>query len=85
MRLVDKARTTKDINVLVPVEERVILSSLRNAGIIDLGDWFQFEIETNEVQPNQGFGGLRFPIRAFWGWKGFYEFPYRRWSLGSRD
>lgn len=74
MRLVDKARTTKNIDVLVLAEEGVILSSLRNAGKIDLGDWFQFEIENNEVQPHQGFGGLRFPIRAFLDGRTFESF-----------
>lgn len=60
--------------MLVLAEEGVILSSLRNAGKIDLGDWFQFEIENNEVQPHQGFGGLRFPIRAFLDGRTFESF-----------
>ncbi len=74
LRLVDKARTTKDIDVLVLAEHRDILSSLRNAGKVNLGDWFQFEIESSEEKPREGFGGLRFLIRSLLDGRTFESF-----------
>jgi hypothetical protein len=74
LRLVDKARTTKDIDVLALAEQSDILSSLRNAGNVDLGDWFRFETETIEEQPHEGFGGLRFHIRSLLDGRTFENF-----------
>jgi hypothetical protein len=63
LRLVEKARTTKDIDVLALVEMRDVLYILRQAGEVDLQDWFRFEVEQSTDQTLNAFGGSRFQIR----------------------
>lgn len=60
--LVSKARTTKDIDLLILDDRQDILSSLRSAGSLNLADWFRFDIEQSQDQTFNGFGGLRFHI-----------------------
>jgi hypothetical protein len=64
LRLLDKARTTKDIDVLVLVGLPDVFSLLRNAGRLDLGDWFRFQVVQSEKQALETFGGSRFQIRT---------------------
>src|SRR5690606_10447169 len=44
LRLGEKARMTKDLDVLAFTEPQEITKRLREAGKLDLGDWFSFEI-----------------------------------------
>ena len=74
LRLADQARTTKDIDVLALVERRDILPSLRNAGKMDLGDWFQFEVERGSGKPDEFLGGFRFPIQSLLDGRTFESF-----------
>jgi len=64
LRLVNKARTTKDIDVLALMGSADILSSLRSAGSLELGDWFRFEVQPGEARTPDEIGNLRFPIRS---------------------
>jgi hypothetical protein len=74
LRLVDKARTTKDIDVLVLAKFRDILALLRDAGKFDLQDWFGFEVEQSGDQAPDEFGGNRFHIRALLDGRTFEDF-----------
>lgn len=74
LRLVDKARTTKDIDVLTLAEMRDVLHSLRLAGEVDLQDWFRFEVEQASDQTIDEFGGNRFHIRSLLDGRTFEEF-----------
>jgi len=74
LRLVDKARTTKDIDLLALVESSDILAALRNAGEFDLEDWFRFEVEQSRDQALDEFGGNRFHIRALLDGRTFEDF-----------
>lgn len=74
LRLVDKARTTKDIDLLALVELSDILAVLRNAGAFDLEDWFRFEVEQSRDQALDEFGGNRFHIRALLDGRTFEDF-----------
>lgn len=68
LRLGNQARTTKDIDVLLrsPHDERLdIHQALVRAALLDLGDWFQFEVEQPAVEiPVGPLGGTRFQVRG---------------------
>jgi hypothetical protein len=74
LRLADKARTTKDIDVLVLNTRSDILTSLRNAGKLDLLDWFQFEVQVGDDGHPDGQGSLRFNIQSLLDGRKFEEF-----------
>jgi len=74
LRLVDKARTTKDIDLLALAELSDILPILRNAGAFDLEDWFRFEVEQSQDQAPDEFGGNRFHIRILLDGRTFEDF-----------
>ena len=44
LRIGEHARTTKDIDLLVLDHQQDVLRTIRNAGSLDLGDWFEFEV-----------------------------------------
>jgi hypothetical protein len=65
LRLGDRARTTKDIDVLLVVPTANLHQLIVRAALRDLGDWFQFEVE----RPEDGLGaleggGVRLPVRG---------------------
>ena len=64
LRLGERARTTKDIDLLALVEIDQVLSMLQKAGRLDLGDYFYFTV----AEPSSGLaraaGGVRYPVRA---------------------
>jgi hypothetical protein len=64
LRLGGKARTTKDIDVLALAYRQNIYPALRDAGALDLGDWFLFEVERSAKDSADDFGGLRFQVRV---------------------
>jgi hypothetical protein len=74
LRLEDKARTTKDIDVLALIDANEILSSLRVAGALDLSDWFSFEIRQGEGRDPLPLGGARFHVRSLLDGRRFEEF-----------
>jgi hypothetical protein len=63
LRLGERARTTKDIDVLLLDHELDIYTLLRRAGALNLGDWFSFEIGFAQSTLDDP-GGKRFPIQA---------------------
>jgi hypothetical protein len=74
LRLVDRARTTKDIDLLALADSVEVLGMLRHAGTYDLGDWFRFEVEQGGDQTIDPFGGSRFHIRSLLDGRTFEEF-----------
>lgn len=74
LRLVDKARTTKDLDLLILADPAEALALLRRAGSFDLEDWFWFEVEQSEGQAPGEFGGARFHIRSLLDGRTFEEF-----------
>jgi hypothetical protein len=68
LRLGDQARTTKDMDVLLTMpNDQVddIHQALVHAALLDIGDWFQFEVERPAVElPAKPLGGLRFQVRS---------------------
>lgn len=72
LRLGNQARTTKDMDVLrkSPFDQGDdVHQALVRAALLDLGDWFQFEVERPAAEPFAGpVGGLRFsgPRVARW-------------------
>jgi hypothetical protein len=68
LRLGNQARTTKDIDVLLTTpydKPHDVHQALVRGALLDLGDWFQFEVErpTAEI-PEEPIGGVRFQVRA---------------------
>ncbi|HEY42931.1 MAG TPA: nucleotidyl transferase AbiEii/AbiGii toxin family protein [Anaerolineae bacterium] len=75
LRIGDKSRTTKDIDLLLRIRPEESHAFLRNAGSLELGDWFQFEVAT----PHEDMEGdqkriLRFPVKALLDGRIFEEF-----------
>ena len=65
LRLGKYARTTKDIDLLAIEHGKDILTALQSAGLIDIGDYFRFEVgPTNETMAG-GEGTLRFNIQSW--------------------
>ena len=74
LRLGDRARTTKDIDVSTTVQKEKIQSSLRDAGFLDLDDWFEFEVSESTRSIAEGFEGARYHIRALLDGRTFEQF-----------
>ena len=68
LRLGNQARTTKDIDVLLTApyyERHDVHQALVRAALLDLGDWFQFEVERPAAEiPAEPIGGVRFQVRG---------------------
>ena len=64
LRLGDRSRTTKDIDLLSKEKKDKILPALQTAGFLDLGDWFAFEVAPTTKSPLEGPSVLRFNVRA---------------------
>jgi hypothetical protein len=65
LRLGDRARTTKDIDVLLLTPAEDVHQALVRASLLDLGDWFQFEVERSPAEvPAQPLGGVRFQVQS---------------------
>lgn len=77
LRLGDRARTTKDIDVSATnrwTREETI-AHLRAAASLDLGDWFEFEVgEPAEAGTGAPGGGFRFPLRCLLDGRQFDDF-----------
>lgn len=67
LRLGKRARTTKDIDVSAvnPWTREQTITNLRAAVLLNLGDWFEFEVgEPAEAATGAPGRGFRFPIRC---------------------
>lgn len=74
LRLGEIARTTRDIDMLALADRVDIYPALRNAGALDLGDWFRFEVERSAKDSADDFGGLRFQVRSILDGRAFETF-----------
>jgi hypothetical protein len=74
LRLGDRARTTKDIDLLVMAEVQAIYPHLREAGTIDLGDWFTFEVSDTNHSDTDDIGGIRFRLHSLLDGRTFERF-----------
>jgi hypothetical protein len=74
LRLGDRARMTKDLDVLALTQKIEVTQALREAGKLDLGDWFSFEIADPTSRPATGFGGLRHSIQSHLDSRTFEQF-----------
>ena len=74
LRVGDRARTTKDIDLLAVALDQDLRSVLQGAGALDLGDWFEFEIGDGSALIPAGFGGTRFRVRALLDGRTFERF-----------
>lgn len=65
LRLGNRARTTKDIDVLLTRPSADIHQAIVRAALLDVGDWFQFEVERPwDDLPVDEAGGARFQVRG---------------------
>ncbi|MDD5371112.1 MAG: nucleotidyl transferase AbiEii/AbiGii toxin family protein [Anaerolineaceae bacterium] len=64
LRLGNHARTTLDMDVLLMSDPGSIRDQLVTAVRVDLGDWFQFELEGVSERLPDGIPGTRFPLRT---------------------
>ncbi|PKO20230.1 MAG: nucleotidyl transferase AbiEii/AbiGii toxin family protein, partial [Chloroflexi bacterium HGW-Chloroflexi-1] len=65
LRIGDRARTTKDMDVLLTLPRGEVQRALQGAVQLDLGDWFTFVIRpATDALPGPGEGGLRFFVTA---------------------
>jgi hypothetical protein len=74
LRLGTRARTTKDIDLLVIGEVQEIYPHLREAGAIDLGDWFTFEVSDTIHSDIYDIGGLRYRLYSLLDGRTFERF-----------
>jgi len=74
LRLREKARTTKDIDVLTFIKQKDVYAALREAGNLDLKDWFQFEASANIQKSTEDMGGTRYQIQALLDGRVFEKF-----------
>ncbi len=82
LRIIEKARTTKDIDLLAIAEYPELLVLLRAACKHDLGDWFQFEVnQTGDPIANE-FGGNRFSVHSMLDGRRFEDFHL---DIGTGD
>lgn len=74
LRLGDQARTTKDVDVLYRETGGETHTALVEAGRLDLGDWFAYEISRPQsLSPDAG-GGLRCSVHALLDGRTFENF-----------
>lgn len=79
LRLGDRARTTKDIDMLALPQKQEIYPALRQAGILDLGDWFLFDVADSGIGDSaehtlRDFGGARYQLQALLDGRTFEKF-----------
>ncbi len=74
LRLGDRSRTTKDIDLLAKEQKNKVYPALQAAGFLDLGDWFSFEVAPATESAIEGPSVLRFGIRALLDNRSFESF-----------
>ncbi len=74
LRIGNRARTTKDIDLLVFAEAPQVVDLLRAASQMDLGDWFFFELDNPTANNQDELGGLRFQVHTLLDWRPFETF-----------
>ncbi len=74
LRLGERARTTKDIDLLMLVQSQEVYPRLREAGAVDLADWFLFEVANTTQSTPDDFGGTRYQIQSLLDGRTFESF-----------
>jgi hypothetical protein len=74
LRLGDRARTTKDIDLLFLEESHKIQRQLREAVALDLGDWFTFEVGRPSDNQERAGGGIRHTVLSLLDGRTFERF-----------
>lgn len=79
LRLGDRARTTKDIDLLALPQKQEIYPALRQASVLDLGDWFLFDVADSDFGDGtehtlKDFGGARYQLQALLDGRTFEKF-----------
>lgn len=64
LRISDRARTTRDVDLAWPVHEDELLDKIIEATIEDLGDFFIFRAERTTADPDRMGGAHRFRLEA---------------------
>lgn len=64
LRLGQRARTTKDIDVLYLEAQEEAWETLRNAGRRDIGDWFEFEVDRPSKPRPDTVGVMRHKVQS---------------------
>jgi hypothetical protein len=64
LRLGERSRTTQDIDLLLVDRPPSIHQTLIQASLLDLGDWFQFEVAKQITSLANTAGGVRFLVQA---------------------
>ncbi len=64
LRMPDRARTTRDIDLAWQVQEDELLERLIEVTIEDLGDFFSFRVERTTADPDRMGGAHRFRVEA---------------------
>jgi hypothetical protein len=76
LRLGERARTTKDVDVLLLTSHQDVYQLLVLAASLDAGDWFQFEVTRPASGLPDHFGGLRFRTQSLLDGR-----PYERFHI----
>lgn len=74
LRLGDRARTTRDMDMLAFSQRQEVTEALRAAGALDLGDWFSFEVSEPTSSPAAGWGGIRHAVQSLLDGRTFEQF-----------
>ncbi|MCJ7677349.1 MAG: nucleotidyl transferase AbiEii/AbiGii toxin family protein [Anaerolineales bacterium] len=75
LRLAEKARLTKDVDLLLCQPLAEALTRLRRAASVDLGDWFAFEIAEATPAPEHTQATVRrFPVHSLLDGRTFEDF-----------
>lgn len=64
LRIGDRARTTKDIDLLAMEKELEIFPAFQTAGVLDIGDWFTFETTRSSEPIQEGIGVTRYKTQS---------------------
>lgn len=75
LRLADRARTTRDIDLDWQASEDELLETLIDAAALDSGDYFSFQIERAGIPPDRLGGSHRFRVIATLAGRQFETFP----------
>ena len=62
----DRARTTRDIDLLITGSHARILDEINEAGSLDLGDFMRFEVSAGKKIKNVQYEGQKFKVRCMW-------------------
>jgi hypothetical protein len=82
LRLADRARTTKDIDLAWRAEEHELLDALLDAVAHDLDDFFVFSLERADTEPDLLTGSHRFRVTASLAGRPFESFVL---DVGTRE